>query len=76
MIEIATGLPIVDNVGTYSQTDGIIDLVNFTGTLISGSYFRITAVPANPSVINPLRNNILRYDNQASRARAILTDTV
>ena len=76
VIEIATGLPIVDNVGTYSQTDGIIDLVNFTGTLISGSYFRITAVPANPSVINPLRNNILRYDNQASRARAILTDTV
>lgn len=76
VIEIATGLPLVDNVGTYSQVDGVLNLVNFTGTLISGEHFKITAIPANPSVINPLRNNILRYDAQASRARAIFTDTV
>jgi hypothetical protein len=50
--------------------------VNFAATLITGEYFKITAIPANPSVINPLRNNILTYDAQASKARAVLTDTV
>ena len=76
VIEVATGLPLIDNVGTYSQTDATLSLLNFTGTLITGDYFRITAIPANPSVINPLRNNVLRYDEDASRARAVLTDTV
>lgn len=76
VIDVATALPIVDNVGSYSETDATLSLVNFTGTLITGEYIRITAIPANPSVINPLRNNILRYDEQASRARAVLTDTV
>ena len=76
VIEVATGLPLIDNVGTYSATDGTLSLVNFTGTLISGNHFKITAIPANQSVINPLRNNILTYDAQASRARAVLTDTV
>jgi len=76
VIEISTGNPLIDNVGSYSATDGTITLVNFTGTIITGDYVRVTAVPANPSVINPLRNNILRYDAQASRARAVITDTV
>jgi len=76
VIEVATGLPLVDNIGSYSATEGIVSLVNFTGTLITGSYIRITALPANPSVINPLRSSIIRYDAQASRARAVLTDTL
>lgn len=76
VIEVATGLPIVDNVGTFTQTTGVVNLVNFAATLITGEYFKITAIPANPSVINPLRNNILTYDAQASKARAVLTDTV
>ena len=76
VIEVSTGLPLVDNIGSYSATDGTVSLVNFTGTLITGSYIRITALPANPSVINPLRSSIIRYDAQASRARAVLTDTL
>lgn len=76
VIEVSTGNVIVDNIGSYSATDGTISLVNFTGTLITGSYIRVTATPANPSVINPLRNNIVKYDAQASRARAVITDTL
>jgi len=76
VVEVSTGLPLVDNIGSYSATDGTVSLVNFTGTLITGSYIRITALPANPSVINPLRSSIIRYDAQASRARAVLTDTL
>ena len=76
VIEVSTGLPLVDNIGSYSATDGTVSLVNFTGTLITGSYIRITALPANPSVINPLRSSIIRYDAQASRARVVLTDTL
>ena len=53
-----------------------IGLTGGKGVKISGDHFKITAIPANQSVINPLRNNILTYDAQASRARAVLTDTV
>lgn len=76
IIQVSTGNVLVDNIGTYSAADGTISLVNFTGTLITGSYIRVTAVPANPAVVNPLRNNIIKYDANASRARAVITDTL
>lgn len=76
VIQVSTGNVLVDNIGSYSATDGTISLVNFTGTLITGSYIRVTAVPANPAVVNPLRNNIIKYDANASRARAVITDTL
>lgn len=76
VVDVNTGNPVVDNIGSYSATDGTVTLVNFTGTLITGEYIRVLATPENPSVINPLRNNILRYDAQASKARAVLTDTL
>jgi len=76
VIQVSTGNVLVDNIGSYSATDGTISLVNFTGTLITGSYIRVTAVPANPAVINPLRNNVIKYDANASRARAVITDTL
>jgi hypothetical protein len=44
--------------------------------LISGEFMKIVATPANESVINPTRNNILKFDNEASIARAVLTDTL
>jgi len=76
IIEIATGNPLIDNIGTYDAINGTITLLNFTGTILNGAYIRVVATPANPSVISPLRNNIVRYDNQASRARAVITDTL
>jgi len=76
IIEVSTGLPVVDNTGSYSETNATISLTNFTGRIITGDYIRITALPANPAVINPARNNIIRYDAQSSRARAVLTDSL
>jgi len=65
-----------DNVGSYDSTSGVISLSGFTGSLISGTYFKITALPANQATIDPLRNNILNYDAASSSARAIVTNTV
>ena len=76
IIEVSTGLPVVDNIGSYSETNATISLSNFTGRIITGDYIRITTLPANPAVINPARNNIIRYDAQSSRARAVLTDSL
>lgn len=65
-----------DNVGSYDAISGVITLSGFTGSLISGTYFKITALPANQATIDPLRNNILNYDAASSSARAIVTNTV
>lgn len=71
-----SGNIIRDNVGSYDATGGVITLSGFTGSLISGTYFKITALPANQATIDPLRNNILNYDAASSSARAIVTNTV
>lgn len=76
VIDTSTGRPEVDNVGNFYPSEGTIILSGFTGSLISGTYFKITAVPANQATINPQRNNILIYDEEASTASAIITDTI
>ena len=76
IIDSSTGSPEVDNVGSYNPAEGTIILSGFTGTLISGSYFKISALPANQATINPLRNNILVYDEAEATAVGIITDTV
>lgn len=76
IIDSANGKVLLDNIGYYDATNGIITLSNFTGTIITGSYIKITAIPANQAVINPLRNNIILYDATASTARAVITDTL
>ena len=76
VIDVSTGLPLLDNIGEYIPSEGKITLSSFTGTLISGEYLRITALPANQATINARRNNVLAFDASASSARAIITDTV
>lgn len=76
VVNTSSGAIEVDNVGYYNSGEGTIVLNGFTSTLISGSFFKITALPANQATINPLRNNILLYDADASTARAVITDTV
>ena len=55
---------LIDNVGTYSETNGTIELVGFGRTLtaFSGSAIDISAVPANQETIKPLRQYILSLD--------------
>src|SRR6056300_401985 len=59
---VSTGQLAVDNIGSYDPTTGVLNLENFTISLLGGDYVKITALPANQSTITPLRNNILRYD--------------
>jgi hypothetical protein len=75
-INVGTGLPEVDNIGFYNANAGTITLQSFAGTLISGESIKISATPGNQSVINPLRSNILLFDDTASSAIAVLTDTI
>lgn len=76
IIDTSTGSSEIDNIGNFYPTEGSIVLSGFTATLISGSYFKITALPANQATINPIRNNILMYDEAESFAAGIITDTV
>lgn len=76
VIDVSTGLPLLDNIGEYIPAEGKLTLSSFTGTLISGEYLRITAIPANQATINARRNNVLSFDPSASSARAVITDTV
>lgn len=76
LIDTSNGKVLLDNIGYYDATNGIVTLSNFTGTIITGTYIKITAIPANQAVINPLRNNVLLYDATASTARAVITDTL
>lgn len=76
ILNTGTGQIEVDNIGSYSASNGVITLVGFEPTLASGDYFRIIATPANQATIAPQRNNILNYDATASIASAVVTDTI
>ena len=76
LVEVATADVILDSIGDYNANNGVITLVGFTGSVITGDYIRINATPNTPSVLNPTRNNIIIYDADASDARAVLTDTL
>ena len=76
VVDTATGKLVYDNIGYYDPETGTLTLSFFNGTLITGSYIKITAVPQNPSVVNSVRNNILLFDASASTSRAILSYTV
>ena len=76
VLNVTSGNIEVDNIGSYEPSTGVISLSGFEPTLISGTYFKIVATPSNEATINPLRENILNYDANASSARAVVTNTV
>ena len=71
-IVAAGGTVEVDNIGTYDEAKGTIDLVGFNPSAIVGSSILFSVVPANESTIRPLRNFILDIDTQRSTSSAIL----
>jgi len=75
IIANATNDVIVDNLGSYAATTGVVTLTYFTPSSIVGSvnYIKLSVVPANQSSIAPTRNNLLVYDADASGATAITT---
>jgi hypothetical protein len=61
----------VDNIGSYNNLTGIVNLVGFKPTAFEGSEISISVFPANQNTIRPLRNYILDIDT-ASSSRAVL----
>ena len=76
VVSSATGAIIVDNIGSYSTTTGILSIVGFTpnGLLGGTTFIKISATPANQSAIVPERNNIINYDPDASTFTAVATE--
>jgi hypothetical protein len=66
-----SGDPLVDNIGSYNQTTGIITLENFLPESYN-QFIRFTAIPASESTIKPLRNYVIAYDTVKSYARATI----
>jgi len=61
----------VDNIGSYNNLTGIVNLVGFKPTSFEGSEISISVFPANQNTIRPLRNYILDIDTTSS-SRAVL----
>ena len=66
------GVVQVDNIGSYSQTEGVVTLTGFAPTAIQGSFLKINALPANQGTIRPLRNYILDIDTVSSLSTAVI----
>jgi hypothetical protein len=73
VVNINDNTLIIDNVGSYDATKGIINLVGLTVDSLSQglSEVKISVVPANQSVLAPTRNDVLRYDSATATARAV-----
>src|SRR6056300_657461 len=65
---------VVDNIGNYNSDKGTIDFIGFQPTrLLSGNTFiRIEAVPTIDGTIRPLRNYILKLENDRSSTTALI----
>jgi len=66
------GVVQVDNIGSYSQTEGVVTLTGFAPTAIQGSFLKVNALPANQGTIRPLRNYILDIDTVSSLSTAVI----
>ena len=66
------GNVLLDNVGSYSPSNGTVSLIGFNPSqIISGaSFIKINVLPQDDSKIEPLRNYILSIDSGKSSATA------
>jgi len=65
-----TGSPVVDNIGSYNDKAGTVTLTGFSPEQITSGnpFIKLSATPANQSTIRPLRNYIIRLDQDVSFA--------
>lgn len=70
---IATGGTLIrDNIGSYDNIRGTVNIRGFNPTAYEGDSIKISVVPANQSTIKPLRNYILNIDNTLSFAQGLI----
>lgn len=75
--DITSGEIIDDSVGSFDPSSGVVTIQSLTIDSIVGSrsYVKIFAIPANQSLIDVNRNELLSYDNEESSARALVNIT-
>lgn len=76
VVASAGGTVVLDNVGNYDAATGSVTINYFLPTAISGgeTEIKISAVPANQSVIDPTRNERIVYDPNRSNVTPVITD--
>lgn len=72
VVTVGDELVLVTNVGSYDALKGTVSIVGFAPTAINGSLtqMKISAIPANQSTIQPLRNFVLSLDTDNSFSSA------
>lgn len=61
----------IDNIGTYNPATGVVQLEGFNPTSVEGGTdIKLSITPANQSTVRPLRNYVLKLDDQLSSALA------
>jgi hypothetical protein len=66
------GTVVLDNAGTYSTTNGTVNIRGVTFDAYEGASIKISVTPANQSTIKPLRNYILDIDGALSIAQGVV----
>ena len=76
VVQSGTGTVIVDNIGSFSTTTGVLTITAFrpTGLLGGTANVKISVLPANQSAIAPERNNVIKYDADISTITAVTTE--
>ena len=76
VVESGTSTVLVDNIGSFSTTTGVLTITAFrpTGLLGGTTNIKIAVIPANQSAIAPERQNIIKYDAGASTITAVTTE--
>ncbi len=76
VVNSTNAVVIVDNVGSFNTTTGVLSIVGFrpTGFLGGGTQIKISVKPANQSAVVAVRNNIIKYDEAASSITAVTTE--
>lgn len=62
----------VENIGSYNEEAGRINLTGFAPTAVDGDSIKFSVVPANQSTIRPLRNFVLDIDKTRTNTLAII----
>lgn len=68
---------IVDNLGEYNPAQGVINIIGLrpSGILGGVNFIKIKAVPANPSAVAPLRQDIIEHDPNESFVSPVTVST-
>ena len=66
---------VVDSVGSYDQISGTVTITGLRVDDISGSsIIKVSAVPAKQSAVTPVRQNLLKFDDEISTTKYVLTE--